>query len=188
MPTEKDDYLLQSLLSGDEKGVAEIYRQVFPKIVSFILKNKGQYADAEDIFHKVLLQLSTRIKVQDFELTTSFDGYVFTACKNLWRRELNKKDKWVTNDRIVERVDEEEDLALAILDQDRWELFKDSMEKLSENCKEVLQFFFNKLSYKEIVGKTSYSSETVVRQRVFKCKAKLSNLIQSDKRFKALKT
>ena len=53
MHTKKDDYLLQSLLQGDEKGIAEIYKQVFPKVVSFILKNKGQYEDAEDIFHKV---------------------------------------------------------------------------------------------------------------------------------------
>ncbi len=186
MPTKKDDYLLQSLLQGDEKGIAEIYKQVFPKVVSFILKNKGQYEDAEDIFHKVLIQLTTRTKVQDFKLTTSFDGYIFGACKNLWRRELNKKKKRVTKEGIVERVDEDEDLATAILDQERWELYKECFGKLSENCKEILGYFFNKLSYKEIVAKTSYTSETVVRQRVFKCKSKLSEHIKTDRRFKSL--
>ena len=104
----------------------------------------------------------------------------------MWRRELNKKKKWVTKEGIVERVDEDEDLATAILDQERWELYKECFEKLSQNCKEILAFFFNKLSYKEIVAKTSYTSETVVRQRVFKCKSKLSEHIKTDRRFKSL--
>ena len=187
MPTKKDDYLLTSLIEGDEKGIAEIYTQVFPKVASFVTKNKGQYVDAEDIFHKVLIQLATRIKIQEFSLTTSFDGYVFTACKNLWRRELNKSKAWVTKDKISEPMDDEKDMALAILDQERWELYKEAFERLSDNCKQILGYFFDKLSYKDIVAKTSYSSETVVRQRVFKCKAKLSEYIQSDVRFKELK-
>ncbi len=187
MSTERDDYLLRSLLEGDEKGIAAIYREVFPKVVDFILKNKGQYEDAEDIFHKVLLQLATRINRQQFQLTTSFDGYVYTACKNLWRRALNKRKRWVTEPVKQERIDDDEALAMAILEQERWELYTECFEKLSDNCKEILRYFFDNLSYKAIVEKTTYSSESVVRQRVFKCKAKLASFIQSDTRFKALK-
>lgn len=186
MFTEKDQYHLRNLLAGDEEGIAEIYDLVFPKVVHFITNNKGQYEDAEDIFHKVLVQLTTRINAQEFQLTTSFDGYVFTACKNLWRRELNRKKMWVTNSEVREPVEDERDQAMAILDQERWELYRECFEKLSDNCKEVLNLFFNKLTYKEIVAQTSYSSETVVRQRVFKCKTKLSTSIKKDKRFKRL--
>ncbi|MEM6831971.1 MAG: sigma-70 family RNA polymerase sigma factor [Bacteroidota bacterium] len=178
---------MQSLLNGDEKGISAIYQQVFPKVVRFILKNNGQREDAEDIFHKALLQLTTRIRVQTFEINTTFEGYLFTACKNLWRRELNKKSNhWVTEKEEVELVDDDHDQAMAILDQERWELYQECFQKLSDNCKEVLTYFFGKMSYQEIVAKTTYTSEVVVRQRVFKCKKKLTMFIKADKRFKTL--
>jgi hypothetical protein len=78
-------------------------------------------------------------------------------------------------------------MALSILEQKRWEIFNDNLMTISGNCREVLKMFFNKISYQDIVKKLNYSSETVARQRVFKCKKKLSQLVQNDPRFKSLK-
>ena len=44
-----------------------------------------------------------------------------------------------------------------------------------------------KIPYEEIVEAFGYASSTVARQRVFKCKAKLVQLIKFDKRYKNLK-
>ena len=71
--------------------------------------------------------------------------------------------------------------------QERWELFTEKLEVLSENCKKILEKFFRKVSYKNIVKELGYSSETVARQRVFKCKKKLMETITSDIRYKSLK-
>lgn len=77
-------------------------------------------------------------------------------------------------------------MAYALLEQERWELFKEKLEKLSDNCIQVLTLFLKKVSYADIVTQLSYSSETVARQRVFKCKAKLIKSVKSDERFKNL--
>ena len=183
-----DNYLLESLLKGHEAGISEVYRQIFPKVEKFILQNNGQRADAEDIFHKALLQLIARIRIKKFKITTNLEAYLFTACKNLWRRELNKLKKRVTKDNVVELVNEERDMGYAVLEQERWELYQEIFQQLSENCKKVLGLFFQKVSYSDIMKRFSYASETVVRQRVFKCKEKLTSLIKSDPRYKNLKT
>ena len=178
--------ILQGLINNNENIVKEIYNKSFPQALSFVLKNSGQYTDAEDIFQKALLQLAVRYKKEKFVINTSFDAYLFTVCKNLWRRELNKSKREVTNDQIIELTNDNHDIALSVLEQRRWELFTEYVERLSENCNKIMKLFFKRISYPEIVKIFDYNSETVARQRVFKCKAKLKELIVNDKRFKDL--
>ncbi|WP_299442137.1 sigma-70 family RNA polymerase sigma factor [uncultured Aquimarina sp.] len=183
---KNNNYFIEGILHSNEKVITDVYSLFFPKCLKFVLQNKGQTADAEDIFQKVLMQISARIRCRELEVVNStFEAYIFTACKNLWRRELNKR-KRVTNTEVKELVSEESDMAYALLEQERWELFKEKLEKLSDNCKQVLTLFLKKVSYADIVIQLSYSSETVARQRVFKCKAKLIETVKSDERFKNL--
>ena len=178
---------LNALLTNNSAIIEKLYSENYPAIRKFITQNKGQEADAEDIFQKAIIQISVRYRKEKFEIKSSFEAYLFTACKNLWRRELNKSKRRVTSLQQIEQVDEEHDMALSILEQKRWEIFNDNLMTISGNCREVLKMFFNKISYQEIVKKLNYSSETVARQRVFKCKKKLSQLVQNDPRFKSLK-
>ncbi len=177
---------LNALLKRDSKEITAIYTLNYPKVERFIFQNKGNKQDAEDIFQKALLQLAVRYKKEKFIIKTSFEAYLFTVCKNLWRRELNKSKKKVTNTAILELVSEDYDDAMAIEEQKRWELFNESLELISDNCKLILKLFFAKIGYAAIMDKLQYNSENVVRQRVFKCKAKLKELIKKDKRYHAL--
>lgn len=182
-----NSYYLKALLSSNSQVVTDIYKENFYKVKLFILKNNGKQEDAEDIFQKALLQLAVRYKKEKFVINTSFEAYLFTVCKNLWRRELNKSKNKVTKHSFIEPKDDNEDIALAVLEQKRWELFTESLERISDNCKQILKLFFAKMSYADIMKKFDYNSETVVRQRVFKCKNKLKELIVKDKRFSSLK-
>lgn len=177
---------LNALIQGDSKSIRLIYDKCFPFVRTFVLKNSGKTEDAEDIFQKALLQITVRYQKEKFEIKTTFEAYLYTVCKNLWRRELNKSKNRVTNDGIVELVTEEKDQAMAIVEQKRQELFTEKLQAISENCKKILSLFFAKVPYSEIAEEHGYSSETVVRQRVFKCKNKLIELIKKDPRFKSL--
>ncbi|WP_405206778.1 RNA polymerase sigma factor [Aquimarina sp. LLG6339-5] len=183
---ENEQYLT-SLLSNDSKGIMKIYTTVFPRVRKFLLQNKGTQQDAEDIFQKALIQITVRYRKERFEINTSFEAYLFTACKNLWRRQLNTSKNRVTNSDIIELVPGERDTALTILEQERWELFNEKLDLISENCKKILTMFFSNSSYTDMVKKMGYSSETVARQRVFKCKTKLSKTIKGDQRYNSLK-
>ncbi|MHA7059174.1 RNA polymerase sigma factor [Aquimarina sp. M1] len=183
----KNEQYLIGLLNNDSKGIMKIYTEVFPRVRKFILQNKGTQQDAEDIFQKALIQITVRYRKERFEIKASFEAYLFTACKNLWRRELNTSKNRVTNSDIIELVPAERNTALTILEQKRWELFTEKLDLISENCKKILTMFFNNSSYADIVHKMGYSSETVARQRVFKCKTKLSKTIKDDQRYNSLK-
>ena len=179
--------LLIALVNGDSKKIEHFYTKIFPMVRKFIFHNKGKTEDAEDIFQKALLQIAIRYKKEVFIIKGSFDGYLFTVCKNLWRRELNKNKGRVTNNTIIELLSEEKESAYSIIEQKRQELFVDKLSVISENCKKILTLFFSKTPYAEIVVDLGYNSETVVRQRIFKCKKKLTELVKGDVRYNSLK-
>lgn len=178
---------LDALIQGDSRSIRLIYDKCFPFVKKFILQNSGKIEDAEDIFQKALLQITVRYQRDKFEIKTTFEAYLYTVCKNLWRRELNKSKNRVTNDGVVELVNEEKDQAMAIVEQQRQELFLEKLQQISENCKTILGLFFAKVPYAEIAEQHNYSSETVVRQRVFKCKKQLMDLIKKDPRYQSLR-
>ncbi len=174
---------ISELASGNRKMINDLYIKVFPKIKSYVMKNNGFSEDAEDIFQKVLIQVIARYKTKPFTIQSSLDGFLYVAASNLWKRELNKRKRVVTNDKVIELVSEDEDLVMASIEQEKWELFQEKLNNISENCKALLKLFFKKVPYKEIVVQLGYKSDNVVRQRIFNCKSQLTKAIQNDIRF-----
>lgn len=186
MQKEPNEYL-KRLANGDKITISKLYKNTFPKVLVFIKKNNGTLHEAEDIFQNALLQIIARYKFGAIDLKDAFEPYFFTACKNLWLRELNKIKVEVTNDKTIELVSEVHDMGTAALEQEKWDLFQEKFNDLSENCQEVLRKYFKRISYSKITEQLNYSSENVLRQRIFKCKQKLTELIRADKRFGRLK-
>ena len=186
MPQEEKD-LLKELATGNKQVIQQLYEKTFPKVVSFVIKNNGSKIHAEDVFQKALLQLIARYKVKSFQIESSLEGYVYGACRNLWLRELKKQKRVVTKDDILELVNEADEMTLAILEQEKWELFQEKLKEISDNCRQLLQYFFQKVPYKTIAEKFGYSTDNVVRQRIFNCKSQLTKLIKKDSRYKKIK-
>lgn len=182
----ESEIYLNALLKGDNRIISVIYKKYFHKVSRFVINNKGGEDDAKDVFHDALMYLLVKHREKPLKLN-SFEAYLFTTCKNIWRVSLKNKKKWVTDTGIIPLEDKEPDLGLKILIQERLELYKDVFQKLSDNCREVLGNYFNGMSYQEILEDLAYSSLNTVRQRVFKCKTKLVALIKNDIRFNLLK-
>jgi len=182
--SENKNYI-EALVKGDEKQILDIYNLFFPKVKSFIIRNKGKEEDAKDVFHDALIYLIMKQKESPLNIS-SFEGYLFTICKNLWRSKLKNQKEWVMKDDILTLHTKENDLSFFILEQERLEFYQEKFQLLSDNCKEILSNYFNGMNYEELMKELSYNSINVVRQRVFKCRAKITKLIKIDERYKKL--
>lgn len=182
---QESEKYLQALIKGNNKIILEIYNKFFPKINSFIMRNNGKEDDAKDVFHDALMYLITKHKEKTLVLG-SFEGYLFTICKNIWRSTIKNKKEWVMKDGVLPLVDKEDEQSLFFLEQNRLEFYQEKFQLLSDNCKEILGNYFNGMSYEDIMNDLSYNSINVVRQRVFKCRAKVVQLIKADSRYKKL--
>lgn len=177
---------LNALLDGNQQITQEIYKRFYPKVHSYILRNKGKSADAKDVFHDALMYLIVVHKEKKLEIQ-SFEAYLFTICKNIWRRSLKNKKEWVTIDEIAPPQSKHTQLSEFVVEQARLDFYQEKFQLLSDNCKEILSSYFNGVGYEEILKELKYSSINTVRQRVFKCKAKIIKLIKEDPRFHKLK-
>lgn len=172
-----------ALITGNELVIKEIYTKLFPKIKSFVLKNRGDSQDAFDVFHDGLMYIITTQKEKKSEIK-SLEAYLFVVCKNIWKRTL--KNQVIKTDTHT-LVDKEEELSSFIVEQELFDFYIEKFDLLSGNCKEILSSYFNGLSYEEILIEYTYASINTVRQRVFKCRTKLIKLIKEDKLFLKLK-
>lgn len=179
----KNQVYLDALITNDAKIIKRLYQENFIKVTSFVLKNNGQLEDAEDIFQKALMQIAVRYEVDKFEIKSSFEAYLFTVCKNLWRKELNASKGKVTEYDFQELENEADAIARSALEQKRWELFTEKLSEIAGRCKELLNLYFADVSYLDIVKTLDYGSEAVARQAVYKCKERLKALVKKDKRF-----
>ena len=175
-----------ALVNGDPAIMKLLYTKVYPKVVRFVLNNKGSQEDAEEVFQDALYQLIVRAKVKGIELKSTFEGYCLVVCKNLWYQELNKRKKEVRNEGVFELKENNTQELTALLYQDRWDLFEEILQQLTEKCRQLLQAYFNKVPYHTIVEKFSYATENAAFQRVFKCKKQLAQRIQADVRYRDL--
>lgn len=173
-------------LTGDKDTIVKLYEVLYPKVILFVKSNNGTQNDAEEIFQDALFQIIARSKVKTLEIRSSLEAYIFVTCRNLWYKELNKRSRLLRNDEVFELEDRQQDELESILQQERWDLFEDSIKKLSQSCAELLKDYFNKVSYKAIVRKFNYATENTAFQRVFKCKKQLIDIIQTDPRHKNL--
>ncbi len=181
----KEDPFIKGFLGGESDILRKIYIESFPIVLRYIVKRNGSKVEAEDIFQNALVTLFVKLKNKELQVQ-SFEKYLFTICKNLWRKECSKKR--VTNVDTIPLVDESVDLAKFSIEQHQWELYQEKLKELTENCKTLLGMILKKTAYKDIVVFFNYASETVARQRVFKCKSRLIQLIKKDPRYLRLKT
>ena len=64
--------------------------------------------------------------------------------------------------------------------------YKKHFQKLGDECKKLLQLFYDKVPYKEIAKIMNYKSIGLVKKKKFKCKEFLLKSIREDPEYKLL--
>ncbi|MGB3465829.1 MAG: sigma-70 family RNA polymerase sigma factor [Cyclobacteriaceae bacterium] len=179
---EKSEIYINALIQNDESVIKEIYDELFPKVKNFIVRNGGNTDEAQDIFHDALLYIIVTQKDKAMNIQ-SFEAYLFTICKNMWKRISTKR---VMKAEVPTLVDDSQELGRFMLEQECFDFYIDKFQMLSKNCQEILSEYFNNQSYEDLMKEFSYGSVNTIRQRVYKCRIKLIKLIKEDIRYKKI--
>ena len=87
--TLADKKLIQQYLKGDEKSLELLVKKYLKPIYSFVYKNVGNTAEAEDITQEVFIKVWKNIK--KFDQKRSFKPWIFQIAKNTSIDFLRKK-------------------------------------------------------------------------------------------------
>lgn len=181
-----DQELLEGILNADSQAIQEIYTLALPSVISWVKENNGSEADARDIFQEALIALFRKVESGNFKLTCTLKSFLRIMCRNLWLSRLRNKNSQTKPLENIEIVDLDTDLENRLEQSEKEQLFFKHFDLLGENCKKIMQWFFDKIPLKQIAERLD-TSESYIKKRKFICKEKLIKAIQTDPRFEELK-
>lgn len=86
-----DIALLDQLRSNEQAAYLKLYRDYYPDLARFILRNSGNRQDAEDMFQETLLVLIHKIRVENFQLQSELKTFLFAVNRNQWLKKLRSR-------------------------------------------------------------------------------------------------
>jgi DNA-directed RNA polymerase specialized sigma24 family protein len=155
-------------------------------IKTFILSHGGDSRDVEDILHDIYIILSDKKWQRKLIKDIIKPEYIMTACRNLWLKELERRE--VFNDLYPDLYyyTNENDMTLITLQQKRYEIFWDNYNRMSYECREIINASMKGIQSKTMAKRFGYS-QTYYRKRKERCLKDLIKRIQQDCRLKELK-
>lgn len=182
-----DDQRIIDLIrqGSDQEAFKALYAHL-PKVEHLVRQNSGRSGDAKDIFQDALIIFHRRVRTEDFTLTSSIGTFLFAVCRNLWRDELRRRNKALTEWRLedapaVQRDDEPADLTALLAREGEYKRAEEALKSLGAKCLDVLTRFYVKHEPLSLIAKTlGFAGEGAAKTRKYKC------LEEARKRYRKL--
>lgn len=177
------DYaIMEGLRLNSDFIIRYVYKEFFPTIKYLIKNNGGHEEDAEDVFQETLLVILTKIKDENFELSSSFLTFLYSISKNIWLQRLKRKRMTYRNQDELTHFLNSPDVGLDFHKEyeEKYQAFIRQFDNLSEDCQKILRLFLSKSSLKEVADEMGYKSEFYVKTKKYLCKEALKKLVEND--------
>lgn len=183
--TFTDTELVTAIRSRNEVNHAllYLYKRYFRMLERYVLANRGNQLDAEDLVQEVMVSFVDLIQRGNYRAEASVKSLLYTLARNHWVTMLRKRG---SDEKREETFEAERDLIVAdvsqyVLDVEAQNTLSDLFEGLGDGCRKILQlFYYQNLSMKEIMEQTSYGSEAVLRNKKHKCLKDLTGYVHSS--------
>ena len=179
---EQEKQLLEDLVSNDRTAIEKIYRENFPSIQAFILKNNGYADDAKDIFQEAMIILFQKAKLDSFVLTCQIKTFLYSVCRRLWLKKLQRENRYNhVTDLLKETVAVEDEIEAHEKQNAEMTLMEKAMSKIGEPCKGILEaFYIQKKTMPEIAEAFEYTNADNAKTQKYKCLNRLKKIFFSQ--------
>lgn len=178
-----DEILIQQLQFGEGQALDDVIlylnKRVYDMTSRFVTRYKGTSHDAEDIFQDGVVALYKLARRGMLAPGTNVEAYLFSICKNLWFKQLRKKQDTVELTPDFNALPELDDLPLhSLLSQERQSAFAKLLAQFGEDCQKVLTgYYYDRLRMTKIAEMMGYANEQVAKNKKADCMKKLKNLL-----------
>lgn len=163
---------------NDSKAYEKLYAEYFAMAKFFVIKNSGNFEEAQDVFQDAIIVLYEKTKKADFKLTCALKTYIYSIVRNLWLKALSKRQK------RVDVVDFEKFYTIEIedeknsLDDKRLNKIAEGMKQLGEKCRKILTgFYFEQKKMTVIAEELGYTNAANAKNQKYKCMQQLKKLV-----------
>ena len=182
-----DDELLMGLADGSDNALTQLYRRYFPMVLHFVTGNSGSEDEAKDIYQEALIVLFEKVRGGSFELHCQLKTYIYSVSRRLWLKQLAHKSRFMVNDTETLATDSaavgqmSDDLTDHEERDRQFDLMADSLERLGEPCRTLLDdFYIQHLSMQAITEKFGYTNADNAKTQKYKCLMRLKRLFFAE--------
>ena len=162
--------ILTDLKGENSYAFGQLYKEYYPMVKYFVLRNNGSEYDSEDIFQETMMVLVEKLRQDDFVLTASLKTYVMAIAKNLWFKKLRtvySETEYTEeyNDKFFEEIN-------AAIENEK--TYKDKLQgyihQISNHCQGLIHdIFFKEKNIEQIQKEYGYSSRHNAQNQKHKC-------------------
>lgn len=186
MSPHPDHDLILALRSGNFSVLDDVYRDNAATITSWITKNSGSLADAQDVFQEGIIALHQKANDANFILTCPLGALLFRICQNKWLYHLRKKKREAEVRSLAPVQSDQEgnvhELLEAVEEEDlRQRRMREAFAQLSELCQQLLRLLATGMPGADIAEKLEMSSASTVYRRRHACGERWRTLYESNK-------
>ena len=174
----KDQEIIERIQKGDETALDYLYTKNYRVIARYVTSNSGSADEAKDLFQDGLIVFWQKAASGNLVMTSKISTFLFSICKNLWRKELSKKAR--KNDSDVPTAD-----YIDYEQKERADVVEKAISKLGETCQKVLMYYyFDKMSMQDIADKLGFASANTAKTKKYKCKNELEKIVRAEYEYK----
>jgi RNA polymerase sigma factor (sigma-70 family) len=177
-----DEAILDGILSANLNDVIfYIYRQYADYIVFNVAAMGGGLQDGEDIFQETVVTFIDLVQRRKFRGDSSIKTFLTSIAKHIWLNELKRRKSVNHRESRFWTERDQEELFDSYEDQEIKAQFLILLSQLGDSCRQVLtMFYYENLTFAEIMEKMGYESEQVVRNKKYKCLRELTGLVRDN--------
>jgi RNA polymerase sigma factor (sigma-70 family) len=168
-----------------------LYEELFPKVKSYVQRNKGNSEIAEDIFQETMIDIIGKSDNGTLNPTKSVKGYIVTVAINKWKNANRKNNRFKkslveTEDNFTDEKYNLED-STGIIDQleptDNHDIVSIWLDELSDKCKSIVnERIYKNKKWEAVAAELGYKDAKSARTQGHKCIERLREY-KNSKRF-----
>jgi RNA polymerase sigma factor (sigma-70 family) len=176
--------------SGIDKRRSE--EQLFNRFTYFIREGMTKHALTEDesfdAYSDSILAAMENIRSDHFEARASLKTYLYqifhNKCVDLLRKRTTNKYSVHRSGPVTERLmlisDGARSTIQKLIDQADWKLLREKLTQLEEKCRQLLMYWGDNYSDREIASLLQYKTADVVKTSRLRCLEKLRRLYKTE--------
>lgn len=180
-PMETAVQLQHALQTNRTLTLTHLYRHTFPMVRHHVQQHGGTAQDAQDVFQDALVVFYEKAVGGTLVLTASASTYLVAVARNLWRRELDRRQQHRLADLSEEHqqvpdeaTGEEPETAAAEAS------VLEYVERLGEKCRSILlSFYYFRQPLEQIAATHQYRTVRSATVQKFKCLEQLRNSVRA---------
>ena len=167
----------------ENEAINVLYKKVFPKVKSYILKQNGRSEDAYDMFQDAILYFYKQILEGSFNEKYTVFGYVFRLSINRWINKIKRDQKIQIREEVPEALEMDLDRKFYEMEEGmkQGKILELIFEGVGDKCREILTYALcYDLMIEDIMARMGLVSEGAAKMQVKRCKEKLYKSIEEN--------